>query len=296
MPDTLQLKEFACPNCGAHSRLDARFVQWCTDCGHGADPTAPQPGKRERARLEREQRRSARLYESLRTAQDLRPTSVVGVCVTALSALVHLSALLLIVLPILLISATHGFWISYLVLFLCVLAYVVVRPRLLARLRRPSGSGLERSGAPAFYALLDQCAAEIGCEVPDRIRFGLQFNAFTGRFGLGGHTTLELGIPLWKVASGPERVALLGHELAHQVNGDATHGVWADSARRSLREWTRLLNPRQTRGERQIANARMRRIRSRAGTPGFFAAVFAPSPSRSSSRRSSSSRSAARCC
>jgi hypothetical protein len=130
--------------------------------------------------------------------------------------------------------------------------------------------------APSFYALLDRCAAEIGCAVPERVRFDARFNASTGRFGLRGRTTLTLGLPLWTVASGPERVALLGHELAHQVNGDATHGLWADSARRSLDEWMRLLNPRQTRLERHVAHVRMRGMRSRGGNPGFLAAVLAP--------------------
>ena len=45
-------------------------------------------------------------------------------------------------------------------------------------------------------------------------------------------------------------MALLGHELAHHVNRDVTHGLLATTARRSLAEWMKLFNPRETRRDR----------------------------------------------
>jgi Zn-dependent protease with chaperone function len=82
-------------------------------------------------------------------------------------------------------------------------------------------------------------------------------------------------MPLWTVLSGQERIALLGHELAHQVNGDTTHGLWAASARGSLHEWTKLLDPRQTAFERQSNRRMMRRRRgSIGGLMGFAAPIL----------------------
>ncbi|HEX4790317.1 MAG TPA: M48 family metallopeptidase [Actinospica sp.] len=271
MSDTLQLKDHVCVECGAKARMDARFVQWCTDCGHGADPGPAQPGRRAQRAAERERQRSLKLFESLRTAPDLRPTSAIGVAVTVLAAVVHLSSLALLVLPVLLVIAVHEELWSCFVLVLAWMVLFVVRPRFFGRRPDPR-AGVDRSTAPALYALLDRCAAELGCETPEYVRFDARFNASTGRAGVRRTSFLFLGLPLWSVLSGPERIALLGHELAHQVNGDTTHGLWAASARRTISEWTRLLDPRQSRAER-VASARARRYR-RGGSG--IAGVFAP--------------------
>lgn len=111
MAGPVELREFGCPSCGARTPLDVRFVRWCLDCGYGADPSPPVLAVRATRRAEREQSRALRMYESLRTAQDLRPNSM-----------------------------------------------------------------------------------------------------------------LRLGMPPWTVLSGPERIALLGHEFGHQVNGDPGQG------------------------------------------------------------------------
>ena len=271
MPDGLALQDFVCPKCKERARLDARFVRWCTSCGYGADPKPSELSGRKLRRAEREARRSIRLFESLRTAQSLRPTSVTGVSVTALSGVVHLVGVAVVVLPILLVLDTHGGFWPYLLLALCLLTYWTVRPRLPQRYLDPRKS-LTREDAPKFYALLDRCAAELGSPVPDLVRLDLRFNASTGRSGLRQRSFLFLGLPLWSVLSGQERLALLGHELAHQINGDTTHGLWAASARRSIHEWTRLLNPRQTAYE-SLGNRRMGRT-----TRGFggLGALFAP--------------------
>src|ERR1051325_10043683 len=85
MPDGIELSDYICPKCGETARLDARFIQWCTACGHNADPKPPDWSSREQRRHQREYERSRRLFESLRTASSLRPTSVTGVSVTLLS-------------------------------------------------------------------------------------------------------------------------------------------------------------------------------------------------------------------
>ncbi|MBR7830185.1 M48 family metalloprotease [Actinospica sp. MGRD01-02] len=280
MPDGIELRDFRCPKCAETARLDPRFVQWCTSCGYNADPKPPELGNREVRRLAREYERSRRLFESLRTASSLRPTTAVGLSVTVLSGIVHLMGICLLVLPILLVVAAHEAGWSEVVLGICVLTFLAVGPRLPRRVN--SNGGLDRASAPRFYELLDRCAAELGCAVPDQVRLGLSFNASTGRAGIRQRSYLLLGVPLWTVLSGQERIALLGHELAHQVNGDTTHGLWAASARRSLHAWTKLLDPRQTRFE----EASDMRIAQTSGggfttlaallTPAVLAVLFAP--------------------
>jgi Zn-dependent protease with chaperone function len=185
---------------------------------------------------------------------------------------VHLSSLALLVLPVLLVFGVHeAFW-SFFVLAFAWLVLFAVRPRFFAR-RPDARAGLNRSTAPALYALLDRCAAELGCAAPEHVYLDTRFNAATGRAGLRRTSFLVLGLPLWSVLSGPERLALLGHELGHQINGDTTHGIWAASAHRTIFEWTRLLDPRQSRKER-IMSARSRSFR-RGGSSGL-AGLLAP--------------------
>ena len=280
MPDGIELRDFRCPKCAATALLDPRFVQWCATCGYNADPRPPELSKRDVRRLAREYERSLRLFESLRTASSLRPTSVTGMSVTVLSGVVHLMGICLMVLPILLVLAAHEAGWSEVVLGLCVLTFAAVCPRPPRRVK--SNGGLDRASAPKFYELLDRCAAELGCAVPDQVRFNLSFNASTGRSGLRQRSYLLLGTPLWTVLSGQERIALLGHELAHQVNGDTTHGLWAASARGSLHTWTKLLDPRQTRYEEssdmRIAYGSGGGIATLAAllTPALMAVLFAP--------------------
>ena len=267
MPEGAQLREFVCPRCAAKARLDARFVQWCTSCGFNADPKPPELSKRRQRSAEREYERSRKLFESLRTARNLRPTSATGVSVTLLSGVVHLISVAVLALPIAYIALYGGgFWPGVFLVF-CLLTFLVIRPRLPLR-KLNDDAGLDRSQAPKFYELLDRCAAELGCAVPERVGIDLRFNASTGRVGLRQQSYLILGMPLWTVLSGQERIALLGHELAHQVNGDTTHGLWAASARGSLHAWTKLLDPRQTNFERR-SNERIARRSPRGGLGGL---------------------------
>ncbi len=248
MADVLELAEYVCPQCSATSPMDARFIRWCPRCGHGADPYPPKPTGRQQRRSTREAQRSIELFATLGTAKNLRPSSALGFGVMAFSLVVHLIGVLAVVAPVLWLVSGGPAGLAWAAIVFGAMAFVVVRPRMTRRLKADYGFG--REDAPRLYALLDRCAAQLGCQVPDRVAVGPQFNASTGRAGLAQRPYLRIGAPLWTVLTGPERLALLGHELGHQVNGDSTRSLLAVSAHGSLTEWTRLLHPRQSGGER----------------------------------------------
>jgi Zn-dependent protease with chaperone function len=75
------------------------------------------------------------------------------------------------------------------------------------------------------------------------IVFDANFNAAHGKIGLRRRPVLWLGMPLWEVLSDEQRVALLGHEFGHQVNGDLAYGLVVGTALRTLSDWYRLLQP-----------------------------------------------------
>ena len=240
--ETLESVEYLCPKCATSTRLDRRFVRWCLSCGHGADPYPPEYDKREARRRDREIERSLALYASLKTAKSLRPSSGLSRAVTVYSLLVHGIGVLVVALPLAWLlggGPTGPAWIATL---LGAAVFYLVRPRLGHPRLKPT-FGFDRAQAPRLYALLDRCSAELGCRTPDRVSIGADFNASTWRAGLAQRRVLRIGAPLWTVLTGPERLALLGHELGHQVNGDTTRSLLAGSAWRSLSEWTSLLHP-----------------------------------------------------
>ncbi|HVQ91242.1 MAG TPA: M48 family metalloprotease [Mycobacteriales bacterium] len=100
---------------------------------------------------------------------------------------------------------------------------ILLRPRLG---RRPSRHlRMSRAEAPALYGLLDRVATAAGTKAPDLIAMTPEFNAGVGRVGLRQRPVLVLGVPLWIVLEPRQRVALLAHEIAHQVNGDPMRGL-----------------------------------------------------------------------
>ena len=252
---TPTLVAFGCPNCGWTGEFDTRFVQWCEGCGFNADAAPEKPEKpRAARRRQRARARAEQQCERLITAQDLRPTSATGIAVTIAATLVHLVTVMLVIGSILAIKTWgDGYWWGWVLGVLGILVAVAVRPQLWREVRKPRGMDercLKRETAPALFGLVERCAAQLHTPMPDYVLVDAQFNATTRNVGFRRRKVLTLGVPLWAVLSGPERVALLGHELGHHVNRDVTHGVWATTARRSLIEWIRLFNPRESMRER----------------------------------------------
>ena len=95
---------------------------------------------------------------------------------------------------------------------------VVLRPRV-GRLDADL-EVLDPRRAPELHALVAEVAAAVGAPVPQVIGVDGSFNAYSTSVGLRRQRVLCLGLPLWGALDGAQRVALIGHELAHFVNGD----------------------------------------------------------------------------
>src|SRR5262249_49481019 len=98
----------------------------------------------------------------------------------------------------------------------------------------PRDAVLTRAEAPQLYALVDSIALTLRTPRVDGILITRAFNAGLGRVGMRQRRLLALGKPLWDVLQGQERVALLAHELAHEVNGDFSRTMVVASACDSL--------------------------------------------------------------
>ncbi|MGC9666219.1 M48 family metallopeptidase [Planosporangium sp. 12N6] len=105
---------------------------------------------------------------------------------------------------------------------LAVLLAVALRPRL--GRRDPTLREVTRDQAPTLFALVDEVAVAVGAPAPHVVTVDADFNAFAGAVGLRRRRVLSLGLSLWGALPPQQRVALLGHELGHFVNGDVRRG------------------------------------------------------------------------
>lgn len=124
---------------------------------------------------------------------------------------------------------------------LLILIAVMLRPRL-GRLPK-RGRRLRRADYPALYSLVDRVAQAAGTCAPDVIAVDFRYNASTWRAGLRQRRVLSLGMPLWLVLEPQQRVALVAHEVGHQVNGDPVRGLLVQPAMRTfgvLAEYTNV--------------------------------------------------------
>jgi Zn-dependent protease with chaperone function len=194
--------------------------------------------RRDRRRREAGRQRAEALEKRLAQAASLKPGGLARLSAVAFAIVVHAVTLGVLVGSVLLV--VDGVWVLWIVALLGFGVVWQLRPRLG---RRPKKGWYRRDDLPRLFAVLDRVGGAIGASPPKAVRMDTAFNASTMRLGLRHEPALILGAPLWQALDGEERLALLGHELGHQVNGDAARGVLVATARRSLREWRVLFYP-----------------------------------------------------
>jgi heat shock protein HtpX len=102
---------------------------------------------------------------------------------------------------------------------------------------------LDRDEAPELWSLVDRIAAHTGAPAPHFVGLDYSLGAYTTTVGLRRRRILCLGGPLWSVLDPQERVALVGHELGHFVNGDLRRGPLTHVALTTLGRLAALTRP-----------------------------------------------------
>lgn len=102
------------------------------------------------------------------------------------------------------------------------LTAVELRPRLgsLRKLRPVR----YREDAPMLFSVLDQVAAAAGAPPIHAVVTDDSWSVSYRAVGWRRRRVMTLGLPLWDTLPGDQKIAVLGHELAHGANGDARHG------------------------------------------------------------------------
>ena len=218
-----------CPRCRATLLTQRNAVPWCPECEWGLDRYEPDRRRPEfgwrwvdRRLFRLAYRLTDRQYSTLLG----RPVGRGGggparVVLTAAAVALVVAVLALLGLGVYLVAHDFPSWriAPGAVLVLVALA-------LWPRLPRPDryGRRLRRDQAPELFRLVDDVAAAVGAPVPQVVEVDSTFNASTSAVGLRRRRVLRLGLPLWGVLPPQQRVALLGHELGHFVNGDVRRG------------------------------------------------------------------------
>ncbi|MFJ7966095.1 M48 family metallopeptidase [Streptomyces sp. NPDC096324] len=232
-----------CPECGTEIRTDARFTTWCAACDWNVDPERAEEkrGRLARARRAQARRHGERLLAELSAGGNLsahRDTS--SLLAVALSLVVHALTLAVTAGGVWFLVTGWGGWGMIPGIFLLALAWSL-RPRFDGL---PKDTPvLRRADAPELFALVDEIARVAGTRGVDAIAVDNRINASVASYGVRGRRLLTLGLPLWEALTPQQRIALLGHEMGHYVNGDTRHGRVVAAAFRSLITWHYYFEP-----------------------------------------------------
>jgi len=233
-----------CPSCAADVPLDAGAVPWCERCDWNVDPNPPPSprGPLARWRRRRSDRVAAAVHARLLAEGVGLSRGRLAIALLA-TAPVHLLTLAV---------AAGGVWlvVSDVVTPWLRVPGVVLAAGVLWLVVPWRGSSstdgrvLTADAAPATFAAVARVAEAVGARPPHTVVVVPEmYNAFFGA-GRRGQRVLWLGLPLWNVLDDGARLALLGHELGHDVNRDVRRSVPMVLARRSLKGWATLLDPR----------------------------------------------------
>ena len=231
-----------CPRCGGALLKEGGWPAWCPDCEWGlpeVDPTE-RTGRLQRWWSQRMHARVQSTHQQL-LGSDLQASGARRLVGVVLAVLVHLLTALLVLGAVWL--WTTGVFVVAKVIGSGLLLAIAweVRPRFG---RAPTGEQvLTRATAPASFAVLDEVAEAVGAHSPELLVVSPEFNASVSRLSLRARRVMTIGLPLWEALGDRERVAVLGHECGHEVNGDIRSTVIVGTAIESLHRWAWLLRP-----------------------------------------------------
>jgi Zn-dependent protease with chaperone function len=231
-----------CPQCGELLPVARNYAKWCAACEWGLGKPDESRKGIFRSRVDRWSARQVKaLFQQVSGSAVQRPGwGFARFASYALALCVHGAWIVLVAVGIWLIVAVSSIVTIILGLFALFLAFEL-RPRLgsfrkLKNVRR-------RGDAPHLFALLDQVAAEVGARPVHAVIADGNWNASYGAVGWRRRRVVTIGLPLWDALPADQKVAVLGHEFAHGVNGDARHGTIVGTSMATLFRVHEVLRP-----------------------------------------------------
>lgn len=124
-----------------------------------------------------------------------------------------------------------------------ILAIVLVALRPRVHTLDPTAVRLDREAAPELLQVLDAVADALDIDPFEVVACDASFNASTARIGLRQRRAVVIGLPLWIILSPQERIFMIAHEYAHEINGDPKRSALVGSALGLLENWHDAFQP-----------------------------------------------------
>jgi Zn-dependent protease with chaperone function len=237
------ITEQSCPQCQSSIPVYRDFITWCDNCNWNVQPHEPDPPANvfEAIYVSLGKRLGRGLFQELGRAHSLKPKLTVSqILAFFIALLTHGFSLLVAIAGLVLIFQTGVSCLGLLGLVLVASAWVV-RPRI-PQLGKED-EVVPRERVPTLYATLERIAEALGAPRANIVVVDEDWNAAFGRVGWRRKNTIFIGLPLFTVLDGQERVALLSHEIAHGINGDLTRSFFVGTAIDSLVRWYVIIHP-----------------------------------------------------
>ncbi len=135
-----------------------------------------------------------------------------------------------------------GLWMPVRIVLGGIAVAVAVYVQPFRRAPKLTSAPLTKDDAPSLFSLCDEVAGALGAKGLDGVELSPDFNASIVHDRRRGWV-MTLGVALWSILQGQEKVALIGHELGHQVNRDQRRTLVVRGAINSLGRWAYLLRP-----------------------------------------------------
>ena len=235
----------SCPKCGLSLLSPRDAAPWCGNCEYGLDVLEGRGdfGWRwlDRIAYRRAFRAATAEFRRRSTGPDRGPGwHPRTILLVAVSILLYAAVLACLIVGVWLCTLSFpGF--ALVPGIALILVAVELRPRF-GRIPRYA-TVLSQQEAPHLHALVAQVADAVEAPAPSTICVDEDLNASAGTYGLARRTLLVIGLPLWHALSPQQRVALLGHEMGHFVNGDPRRGLLIQPAYEMLARVADLLRP-----------------------------------------------------
>jgi Zn-dependent protease with chaperone function len=239
MGNAVQSATEICRKCQAVIPVTPGYPVWCDKCNWNIDPRILPP---KRKALEKvidiiARGASRSLFERLKKSALKKPGLTPAKVLLYLVALViHLSNLLLMAACISISAyifigySSFGFTTYFFCLLMLLLAFLL-RPRL----PKMKYECVSRKEYPGLYAAADKVSAFLGARSV-ALTITSDYNAFYAKIGIK-KAVVGIGVPLFAALDTQEKLAILGHEIAHGVNGDAARSVIVYSAMLVLQKY-----------------------------------------------------------
>jgi Zn-dependent protease with chaperone function len=244
-------KIIKCPSCDSEIAVDEGYVSWCEHCSWNLKPYELDNNEKTLISslfLRIGNKLGEGLYNNIAKKKNLNPKlTVAKILAFLVSLLIHLISIINIFMVFyLLIQFGINITTIILSLFFFSLAYLT-----LPRFQKIPKNAVKREQFPTLYKLVDDVAKAYGCKSIDALVIDNSFNAAYSKVGLKRKKVLYIGLPLFCILNSEEKIAIIGHELAHGINGDITRRLITTTALNTLVKWYEMTKPEYILGEEE---------------------------------------------